>query len=279
MTIQEARDDLETAILLAMSATQGRIPDRPRKSSGRKEEVSTDFFCRVPPEYPRHAYALSPQPGRLYAAHPSQLICDPIQVAREGLETCLLVDGKFLWKKICPMKPPKTVVALTNRKPHWFAVHCREIDETGKQDYSTQPVALNDDGAPAPLKFVGWQGTNSAVYQREQAMMVAIMFSIYEDAMRANAYLATVQEGVKLSFAVGEDAYLEFFRDRDGWRETPTQRRNPILHWCARHLRGANATPVKAHKRGREEVLVGPMRLTIEPTPWSARQLVQGDED
>jgi hypothetical protein len=102
---------------------------------------------------------------------------------------------------------------------------------------------------------------------RNDLYQIPMMCSIIEDAHRKNAVLARAKESVEIIFPIGADAYKDFFLLRDGPRETPTGKRNPILHWVKKHIRHVSETKaieVKNHCRGINEVVINGMSLSIE---------------
>jgi hypothetical protein len=274
-TIVDARGELETAIVMALmmdKAHVARIPKPKQKAKGWVlEEMGMDKFCPPEAAFPRQAYTLDAQSGfRLYTERMSDLVVSPIDAIGGRLEVMILCPGATLkWSCIKPMARPRGITAMTNQPCKWFAWHYREFRRDLSQTYYKEPMALTDDGEVCMLKPLGqWMGWDAAKVQQETREQLAMTLSVFEDAHRTTAFLATVEEHVKLMFPVGADAYKSFLAMRDGYRFTPTGRRNPILHWCAEHLRKRNGEsfPVAEHLRGAEEFVVGPMRLSLEPT-------------
>lgn len=280
--IAEARGDIETAILLALYASEeGRNMHRegPARQNGRGTLRSYEMgsFCPPKPEFPREAYAFdgAASAERDYAAHADYLVVDPRTAIGSGIETMMLCeDGKLKWCKVMPMPKPKGLVAITNKPYGWYVFHYRYITEGEPDFYVKRPFALCDDGSIPLLKALGAaEGYKPAREREEISLQLALVLSVFEDAHRAGSFLASVEEHVRLRFPVGQDAYKKFLILRDGPRDTPTGRKNPILHWCREHIRSTSTgfAEVETHLRGVEEVRVGPMRLTIEPNTGYAR--------
>lgn len=271
-TIKTARDGLETAILLALSArnrasAKKRIGVEKQKTKGWDREIfDAGMFCPDRAEFPSQMYAMTPgNDDRLYSASLADLVVSPAKAIGRGLETATLcAAGMLKWAKVKPMPKPRGLVAMTNQKHDWFAWHYREISEGKPDTYIRRPMAIagNDIVPTKCLLAKGWDSYSDA---EEMEQQLALTLSVFEDAIRSNAILATVEESARFSFPVGDDGYVSFFRLRDGLKNTPTGRRNPILHWCSEHLRsrGDKVFSVKRHERGTAEIVEGPMRLTL----------------
>jgi hypothetical protein len=274
-SITEARSDLETAIILALSARSSGVRKKDlvekRKNGFHREYLDMSTLVTDKKRKPTAFYAfdVADSGSRLYSPQMEALVVNPYEVCRLGLEVGLfLEDGSLKWGAIYPMKKPNGIGALTNKPHSWFALHFRHIKASGDDEYRSEPFAMCQDGT-IPLMSLrnGWKGFAAGTYRTEIEETVAMSLSVFEDAVRSSAYLATVQEHVKMMFPIGEDAYKAFFAMRDGYRDTPTGRKNPIVHWCAEHLRkrGDNGVSVVSkHKRGASEFICGPMKLTIE---------------
>lgn len=274
-TVKEARSEIETAIILAMSAKASGTGKKEKiekhKKGWSKVSFGIDGFVTDKDRRPKSFYAYDAVSAydRLYTACANDLVVNVYSVARLGVEVGLLLDGGSLkWTAIHPMAKPKGITAITNKTHSWFACHYRHIHSNKEDEYVKQPVAICNDGSIPLMNIVGRQsGFNSKEYREDMEEQVCIVMSVFEDAIRSSAYLATVQEDVKMMFPVGEEAYKDFFRMRDGYRGTPTGRKNPIVHWCSQHLRKRGkdgVSLISAHKRGASEFVCGPMKLTIQ---------------
>lgn len=273
-TIASAQDPIETAILLAMYASdKTSIKERrvERMSGALFDRAVTEMgiFCPNKAEFPRDMlmYDLADD-SRLYACELSGVVVSPVAAIGHRLETCLLCeDGSLKWTLIKPMPRPRGLVALTNQPVDWFSIHYRHIRQSGPEEYVRAPLPIA--GGQVPLmKVLSLKGLDAVAEQKQLEQMLAMHLSLFEDAHRTGAFLATIEEQVRLSFPVGEDTYKSFFALRDGLRDTPTGRRNPLLHWCAEHIRRnrGGITPVSGHNRGKQELVHGGMRLTLHPS-------------
>lgn len=268
--IADARDEIESAIIMALHmdktcvAAKGK-PDR--RGGWVKEEIGMETFCPKEPAFPRCAYTFDARSGdRIYAADMTGVVVNPISAIGHRLETMMLCeDGVLKWSCIKPMPRPKGITALTNQPHQWFCYHFRTFAKGKPQDYVKRPMALTQSGDVCPITPIGKWGFNPQADRVEMETQLAMTLSIFEDAHRAGAFLACVEEHVQLMFPIGADEYKSFLIMRDGYTSTPTGRKNPILHWCAEHFRRRNGkiAVVPEHLRGAEEFIVGPMRLTI----------------
>lgn len=271
-TIAKARDKLEDAIIMALHMDKTRAA--PRKavrradSAGFKvEEMGMEEFCPKEPAYPKRAYTFDARSSdRLYAADMSGLVVDPITAIGHRLEVMLFAEDETLkWSCFKPMPRPKRLVALTNQPHQWYCLHHRTFSRGGPQTYSKRPFAITTSGQVCLIKPMGGWNFYPQQDQQEIEGVVAMSLSLMEDAHRSSSFLAVVEEHVQLMFPIGAEAYKAFLIMRDGYRATSSGRKNPILHWCAEHMRQRNGkvSVIEEHLRGAEEFVVGPMRLTI----------------
>jgi hypothetical protein len=269
-SIDDARDDLETTIIMALSM-RSRIRskslvriEKSKGPRGDKEHLAMDAFCPPKPEYPRHMFGFDVSGGRLFATSLSDIVVDPVRAISRGIETAIIHGGNLKWLKIQPMPRPRGIVALTNRPHTWFAGHFRQITPAGSETYVRWPFAF--DGDVCLLKPLGWKGYDAEAARAEDRKQLAMTLSLFEDAIRAGSILATVEEAARLSFPIGESGYKSFLRLRDGYKNTPTGRRNPILHWCSDYIRRRDPIgdiAVAGHHKGATEIKHGDLKLSI----------------
>ena len=273
-TIDTARSDLETAIVLALSPKASGLQKRETQAGKKgwvRETYEMSKFVTDKDRNPTAFYAfdMSDQSQRIYSESEQDLVVNPYEVFRLGIETGMLMeDGSLKWSGVYPMKKPKGITAVTNKQHSWFAYHFRHIHQVGEDDYVKRPFAMATDGSVCLLGLMGrWKGFNARLDKAEIEQQTCLTISVFEDAIRASAYLATVQEHVKIMFPVGESAYKKFFAMRDGYKNTPSGKKNPILHWCSEHLRQRGddgVSVVSKHRRGASKFVCGPMKLTIQ---------------
>lgn len=263
------KDGIEMEIIMAMLMQSAGKRIHKQKVSKDKIFMTIGSFLDKKPEFPKAFYVVdrSSDGDRLFSQSLSDIVVSPAKAIAKRLETAVIDNGILKWLCFIPIKPPRGIVAATNMPVSWFGCHYRTYTPSGKQTYIKEPMALKSNGTVARLMPLGWKGFDAEMCLSEQTQQLALSLSLFEDAVRSSAYLAIVQEHVKMMFPVGEQAYKEFFKMRDGYRETPTGRRNPIIHWCSEHLRKCGAdkvSVVSAHKRGSNEFVCGPMKLTIQ---------------
>lgn len=270
--INNDRDRLETAIILALHS--GKMMDAKGKAikngdGWELQEIHLDQFCPTKNMKPKDCFITEGRGDRLYTADLSQIVVDPVSAIGARLETMMVCDdGSLKWNGIRPMNPPRGLAAISNRPVRWFEFHFRHIGNDGRNIvYVRRPFCISN-GDVVMIRVMGsWRGFNPESDRAEMREQLALVLSVYEDAVRENSYLATVEDGVRLSFPVGSEAYREYFALRDAPTKTPTGRRNPILHWCAKHIRRTprgKDTSVRRHERGVSSITVGPMTLSLE---------------
>lgn len=275
--ISEKRGHLEDAILRSMYLKC--VPEVKRKpkalKNGRvREFMNPSQYVRGKAEFPKDAIIFDAcDDSRLYGRDADTTLLNPADVL-DGLEVIIFYEDRLKWLKYVRTGAPRGLAAINSRRVKWFAAHYRESHPDGYETYVREPFALHaDDGSAALLKYLAWRNTGAVKNADETNTNVRLAVSIYEDSVRAGSYTATVEEHIKLRFPVSADSYLDFLRLRDGFRDTPTGRKNPLLHWCAKHLRNyksGRTTVVKQHARGRAELTVGPMRLSLSYNDGSA---------
>lgn len=167
-------------------------------------------------------------------------------------------------------------VATWGRAAAWYVRHvCIADPSAGWISHRRRVVPFSATGAPMPVRYAGVRAEDGA--SNDGAFAVGDC-SIIEDTLRARSVRADVRAECGLTFALDYDAYQDFFRLRDGPRETPTGRRNPIVHWVGRHLRrmrNGKTIPIQAHCRGTESVDMGGISATLtlqsNSYPWVAK--------
>lgn len=276
LNIANDRDALEDAILWAMSFrhTGSEIhKEKLIKKNKHVDRVEINFghFCGKAAMKPRSVYVFDRAAGqnRLFSSSLDGVVVDPISAIGNRLETLVVKEcGTIAWMGYKPMPKPRGLAAVTNEKVKWFACHYRTIHQDGNETYIKDPIAITESGRVPLLRPMGWKGFDAKATQVEQEEQLALSLSLFEDANRVGAYLATVKEAVEIMFPVGDDAYKDFFILRDGYKNTPTGRKNPIIHFCKKHIRrvaSGDVVQVGKHTRGATEIVVGPMTLHIKP--------------
>lgn len=197
---------------------------------------------------------------KLLMAHPAALIGD-------GSEVMMLTDQSVEWTRLEPVRRLPRNMAAVGRAHYWAALHARSIYANGVQRYYSTLVPFARDGAPLAAQWRGSWACKPTNIGRD----AIVACSLIEDAQRPNAMLASVRDGVELTFPVAEDAYLEAFALRDA-PTTAQGRRRALLHWVAKHMRTTRRGrgEVKRHMRGVAEFDIGGYRVKLWSTDSSA---------
>ena len=219
----------------------------------------------LPRRTPTQAYAhcRSLEGERMVATTHKLLLAHPAELIGSGVEVMHLADACVDWTRLEPMQRLPRNVAAVGRAHYWAAMHMRRIAANGMQCYFSTLVPFSREGAPLAAQWRGaWVCKPTNV-----GMDAIVTCSMVEDAQRPNAMLASVRDGVELTFPVGEDAYLEAFALRDA-PTTALGRRRALLHWVAKHVRTTRRGrgEVKRHMRGVAEFDIGGYRVRL----WSA---------
>lgn len=221
--------------------------------------------AELPTRKPTQAYAhcRSLDGERLVTTTHELLLAHPADLIGDGCEVMMLDGGVAHWRRLEPAKRLPRDLAAVGRVHFWAALHLRGIAANGVQSYHSTLVPFARSGQPLAAQLRGaWvcKPTNLG-------MDAIVACSLIEDAQRPNAMLASVRDGVELTFPVGEDAYLEAFALRDA-PTTAQGRRRALLHWVAKHMRTTRRGlgEVKRHMRGVAEFDIGGYRVRL----WSA---------
>lgn len=205
---------------------------------------------------PKHAFVLSGEDDRLVTTHHADLTAKPWEILEDRTEVVLPKwgSGEVQWSCMKRLSRPPPGVATWGRAKAWYLRTVWVADPVvGWRWQRRRVVAFSNSGAPMPVKYALTRAEDPASYA--DGTNAVIDCSVVEDVLRANSVRADVSAGATISFALDEDAYQDFFRMRDGPRDTPTGRRNPIVHWVGRHLRrmrSGKVISVKDHTRGTE---------------------------
>lgn len=208
-----------------------------------------------PPEEDDRGYAPS---AEYLMAHPKEVIGDSAE--------CALTPGAgsdlFRWIGLRRIsKPPKFAVAA-GKVDAWYEVATRDGDWSGWLKAQRGLIALSASGRSLPIKYrsYDWACIENC------GMNAIVLASVIEDSYRAGTVLASVRCGPEVRIPVCESIYKAEFRPREGYRNTPTGRLNPIIHEVAEHSRrlssGAEVV-VKGHERGAKEIVIDGMTLTL----------------
>lgn len=226
-------------------------------------------MCSMTAELPRrsptraYAHCRALDGERLVTTTHELLLAHPAELIGDGCEVMMLDDGGAHWRRLEPARRLPRDLAAVGRVYFWAAMHLRGIAANGVQSYHSTLVPFARSGQPLAAQ---WRGA-WVCKPTNLGMDAIVSCSLIEDAQRPNAMLASVRDGVELTFPVGEDAYLEAFALRDA-PTTPQGRRRALLHWVAKHMRATRRgqAEVKRHMRGVTEFDMGGYRVKL----WSA---------
>jgi len=279
-----SEDKIETLLLLFLERNIGgkRAPNPSARLGQGRESGAWDMVD--PGDVLLQRYAAAPQTAflpvggdRLYSFDYRDLTAKPWEILGRRSEVVLpkWEKGEVWWTCMQQIKHAPEGVSAWGRAAAWYVRHvCVADPSSGWTAYSRRVVAFSASGAPMPVRYAGVRAGDGASNDGEIAVGDC---SIIEDTLRARAVRAHVGAECALTFALDYDAYQDFFRLRDGPKQTPTGRRNPIVHWVEKHLRrmrSGKTFPIKSHSRGTESVDIGGISATLKlqtgPYPWAA---------
>ncbi|MBB76613.1 MAG: hypothetical protein CMJ75_19070 [Planctomycetaceae bacterium] len=237
--------------------------DVPGEQKGVKRFLDQGREIGAVPVRPQSAYTFDgSDKDRLFTIDHGSLLRHPAEILGKRSEVILTFEeGLIRW--CCFIRKDKPRKVLCHEKVHaFYEFHCMDGDENGWQEYQIRAIGFNKAGRPLMMRMEGTMGSMGA---DGQAAIVAA--SIIEDAHRSGAVMATLEADAKITFPISVDEYKQFLAERDGFKNTPTGRRNSILHFCNNHARkrGEKLVEVKAHTRGARVFETGGMTLTLTP--------------
>lgn len=260
---EDSIDALETLLIMALEKPKEISLSWHRDGLG-ESRSAIDMFP-FDDAMPSCAYTFdAADDDRIFGDSLDYLIHHPADTIGTGKEVYFIDDNTIKWSLIEPTRRPAKGFACLGRADKWYAAHYRLASTVnGWFDYVKAYLAIDAKGNPLPVKFM--QQKNWKV--EHDLIQIHMMCSLIEDAHRAGAVLASVSDQAEIRFPIGGDAYKEFFSLRDGPRETPTGKRNPIIHWVSRHIRKTQTggfSDVKQHLRGRHEVTINGIHASVE---------------
>ena len=262
-------DELETLILLALDARQEYVPDKDRRV-GMAIHEDLGKYVEAKDRHPMSAYTFDASPDRLYSLDFADLIKHPFDYIGEGLEACFFYGHHYKWSAIELInRRPKGFMAA-GKADKWGVAHYRTVSLKGENFYAKEYVAFNKAGKPIPTTTTYGRVMNAAKRYKEECDTIALLLSMIEDCHRSGSILATVKSCTEIKFPVSYGAHKDLFKMRDGPNNTPTKRKNPILHFCSKHLRGLgeNAVEVKKHWKGTDSITIGDITLSLTLSEW-----------
>lgn len=151
-----------------------------------------------------------------------------------------------------------------------YEFHFRRITPDGSSSYNKGVAAISKHGKPVQTII---QGTRDS-YSRVDGEMLILGASIIEDACnRPGAILATIRESVGVKLPIPQGAHLDIFKLRDG--PMTGNRRRPLLHFVAGHLRRAKTEPVavREHFRGVSKFVIDGFDVELRANDAAAKEV------
>ena len=259
-------DNLETMLLMAMDSgkfkSQKYEKSEFRPDGMKKEVVDLGSLFRLKDRKPSNSYTFDISEDRLYTPDINLLIKNPIDHIDCGMETIILYQQEMKWSRYDIIDRPKGFCSAVKAEA-WIACHYRKMDVFGNQNYIKEVFPVNKKGKVIPFKVEGWNLTSG--FKKETQEQMVLCCSIVEDAHRPGVMLAKASSESSIIFPIEYGAHKDFFALREGPRETATGRRNPIIHFCEKHIRKTKKSEaeVKKHWRGRDKLTVNGMTLEI----------------
>lgn len=267
---ESAFDELETLLIFGM--------EKPKPETIKWEIV--DRFHKAKPAIqlfkfddrePNSSYTFQfGNNEREFTTDYNLLINHPSEIIGDGKETMFLLpeNNQIKWMRIEPCRKPAKGFAPIGSADKWYGVNYRLGNaNTGWHTHIKGYTAIAKTGKPVAIKMMQ-EGSRNNLESKNDSEQIILMCSIVEDAHRSNSFLVSTKIDSEILFPVGYESYIDFFRFRDGPRNTPTGRKNPIIHWVAKHMRqknnGGNAT-VKRHLRGIAELNINGVTARITP--------------
>jgi len=261
-------DNLETLLIMSMEPSEYTQiiykPSHKRPDGASIEMVDFSSGVNVADRAPSRSYSFDVGGDRLFACDIDLLLNSPAEIIGSGVEIILYFNNMMKWCRYEPIDRPRGFAAA-GKVDKWIAVHYRTQTVDGKHDYIKDVMALSRSGKVIPTKREGWNARGEQSAKEKQEMMVMAL-SLVEDAHRPGVLLATASAETSIVFPVEYGAHKDFLALRDGPNKTPTGRKNPILHFCKKHIRKTKSgddSDVKQHWRGADEVTINGMRLSL----------------
>ena len=267
--MEQTEDLMEHMLAVALCADapasndyhQGSGYTMPRWIDGGMASMTAEMPMRLPKR--AFAYSSDLDGERIYATTHELLMCHPAEIIGNGFEVMSIHKDYSLWTMLEPVKRLPRGLAAVGRVHYWAAIFMRCINENGMQTYHSSMVPFSKSGQPLAATWRGAWVSKPTNLGRDAIGAC----SMVEDAQRPNAMLASVSDGVELTFPVEENAYLEAFALRDA-PTTAQGKRRALLHWVAKHIRRTKHgnTEVRRHMRGVHEFNLGGYGVRL----WSA---------
>ena len=268
--LQEQRakylSDIETMLIVALDADYDWVAPKRIDYRGKLVPHASSglVYANAKPKK-MYTFDAMDETRQGFICHPDLLIAHPKELLGDRTELIHVAGDKITWRCYIRMERQPKGVASVGAVDAWYEVHVRNIALSGEPiDYVRDVAAFNRKGFPVPTKLKG-----AISIDMEHAECAFATAHVVDDSHRSDALLAEVSEKNSIRFSVPSSSYKEFFKLREAPRRTGTGRRNPILHWCSKHMRtrGGNTFEVRGHRKGVESVTIDRLNLTLQPAP------------
>lgn len=260
--------NIESIILLALYSDNCEIPVTTHKLNNKitvHKIISPMMFDDMKPS---SSYCTG-YGERIYAEKSSLLMCHPSEIIGDEQEISMLDEEGLLWIGIRKTNKAPRGLWTAGKYSHLYEVHIRKTLVSGHNSYTKHIVPIDKTGNPLHSLIYGGNKTS-----REYGSVIITCCSIIEDALRKDAMLCSIKDGVEIKFPVPINDYKKYFSDRDG--PYVGSRKKQIIHWVAQHLRRSQLTgsesTVKRHVRGIQEFSVDGLKIRIEHNDEGARK-------
>ena len=203
-------------------------------------------------------------PGRLFSGDPAMLLEHPVDILGDTAEIALLTPTYLKWVgfRRLPCRP-KAVCSATMGEHTYYEMHFRTLGVDGTlSSYQQRVIAFNSAKESVPLFL-----RSAPLSSGPEHLTAYLACSIIEDALRARAYMCSLQDNITVHFPVSTDDIYDFFSLREG-PVTPGGRRRALIHWVSKHLRDTGAPEkvrVREHYRGVTEIAVDGLTIRVGP--------------
>ena len=231
-----------------------------------QEAIDASYLMGFDDETPKCAYTVSLDDGdRIFAADPNYLLRPAQDTIGKRTEIVLLDGDTAKWS--CFRKLHKRPSHIWVAKPgaDLYAYHTRHIRANGQSFYAKRVVAIDKKGLPVATAIEGVRDgrPGGGDYALTDGRLLVMAASIIEDVYRAGVFVVTVADECGVIFPVTQGKHLEVFKLRDG--PNIGNRRRPLLHWVAKHIRktGEKEVCVKDHLRGIHSFVIDGLQVEL----------------
>lgn len=208
---------------------------------------------------------------RIYTPDASLLLQPPQDLLGDEAEFAFVLSDHIRWIGVRKARRRPKSLWIASPGCSLYEVHFRKIYANGSNDYAKRAYALSARGRPVPCVVQGSHGDVNTNLD-----LLVILASILEDATRTDIIQTTFTDIISCTFSVPQGAHLELFKLREG--PLSGSRKRPLLHWVARHLRGASAglppINIDSYLRGVSRFSIEGLLVTLEASKLATKGAV-----